>query len=68
MIAGILEDLRPLLDLDGYISKRISARQLVETSGKILLSGPHKALLAKRFHAAVAQATSRDVQVSMPKV
>lgn len=60
MIGGILEDLRPLLDLDGYISKRISARQLVESSGKILAGG---GVLAERFHAAVAQATDREVQV-----
>lgn len=58
MIGGILEDLRHRIPLHDYLSRKISARVLIETAGSIL-NGP----LASSFHAAIEQATNKQVKV-----
>ena len=59
MISSLLEDLRGsdrFFPLSDYLRSATSARALVQAAGSILLSN-------RRFHEAVEQATSDDVEV-----
>ena len=59
MIGELLGLLPSLIPLDDFLSRKITARELVETSGKVFLEGR----LAAGFQAVVDQAVDRDVQV-----